>query len=77
MFSFTHFTSLATNFQKCLSFLEVHFIFKIRDDTCLPTLLLGVEIYRGTWHCEDKKSLKMGKTTHFQTLVFREKISPV
>jgi hypothetical protein len=25
MFSFTHFTSLATNFQKyCLSFLEVH-----------------------------------------------------
>jgi hypothetical protein len=36
----------------------------------LPTLLLGVEIYRGSWHCEDKISLKMGKTTHFQTLVF-------
>jgi hypothetical protein len=35
--------------------------------------LLGVEIYRGSWYCEDKKALKMGKTTHFQTIVFPEK----
>jgi hypothetical protein len=27
-------------------------------------------------HCEDKKSLKMGKTTHFQTLVIPEKNFP-
>jgi hypothetical protein len=25
---------------------------------------------RRNLHCEDKKSLKMGKRTHFQTLVF-------
>jgi hypothetical protein len=39
--------------------------------------LLGVETYRGSWHCEHKKSLKMGKTTYFQTLVFPEKIFPI
>jgi hypothetical protein len=34
--------------------------------------VLGVEIYRDIWYCENKKSIKMGKTTHFQTLVFPE-----
>jgi hypothetical protein len=43
----------------------------------IALLLLGLEIYLGTCHFEDKKSLKMGKTTHFQTLVFPEKKSPV
>jgi hypothetical protein len=37
----------------------------------LVAAVAGVEIYRGTMPCEDKKSLKMGKTTHFQTLVFK------
>jgi hypothetical protein len=32
--------------------------------------LLGAEIHRGTWYRENKKSLKMGETIHFQTLVF-------
>jgi hypothetical protein len=44
--------------------------------TLAATIAIGVEIYRGTWHCEDKKSLKMGKTTHFQTLVFPGKKFP-
>jgi hypothetical protein len=39
-------------------------------------MLLGVEIHRGSWHCEDKKSLKMGKTTHFQTIVLPENNFP-
>jgi hypothetical protein len=32
---------------------------------------------QGHWHCEDKKSLEMGKTiTHFQTLIFARKKFP-
>jgi hypothetical protein len=46
------------------------------DNHKYKCLLLGIEIYRGNWHCEDKKSLKMGKTIHFQTLVFPEKKIP-
>jgi hypothetical protein len=38
--------------------------------------LLDEEIYRGTWYCEHKKSLKEGEITHFQTLVFAGKKIP-
>jgi hypothetical protein len=34
-----------------------------------------VEIYTGTWNCEDKQSLKLGKN-NFQTLVFPGKYFP-
>ena len=43
--------------------------------TLANTVARGRNI-QGHWHCEDKKSLKMGKTTHFQTLVFPEKNFP-
>jgi hypothetical protein len=43
--------------------------------TLAATVARG-RIYRGIWHYEDKKSLKMGKTTHFQTLGFSGKKFP-
>jgi hypothetical protein len=39
--------------------------------------LLGVEIHRDTWFGENKKSLKMWKTVHFQTLVIAGENSAV
>jgi hypothetical protein len=40
----------------------------------LLPLLLGVEIHRGTWYCQNKKSLKCGKQSIFKPSFFREKI---
>jgi hypothetical protein len=71
MFSFTHFISLATTFQKlCLSFLEVHILTILKTVIHLLPSLLGVEIHRGTWYCENNKSLKMGEKPIFKPSFF-------
>jgi hypothetical protein len=81
MFLFTHFTSLATNFQKlCSSFLEVH-IFKILKSVMtlaatVTLLRVGIEICQGTWHCEDKKITKNGENNLFSNPCFSGEKNP-
>ena len=71
-----HFISLLTNFQKCLSFLEVHILKILKSMMTLAATNARRRNIPGHLALRTQKSLKMRKTTHFKPLFFQGKNFP-